>query len=73
MQAAKQLNNIPYKYITIAGKSFEETLSIMRRWIVKEVGFDENGRTNPCMIIYDYLWFIIINDDSWCIMMIYDD
>ena len=55
MQAAEQLNDIPYEYITIAGKSFEETLSIMRRWIVKKVGFDENGRTNPCMIIYDYL------------------
>lgn len=54
-QAAEQLKNIPYEYITIAGKSFEETLSIMRRWIVKTVGFDENGRTNPCMIIYDYL------------------
>ena len=54
-QAAEQLKSIPYEYITIAGKSFEETLSIMRRWIVKKVGFDENGRTNPCMIIYDYL------------------
>jgi len=54
-QAAEQLKSIPYDYITIAGKSFEETLSIMRRWIVKKVGFDENGRTNPCMIVYDYL------------------
>ena len=54
-QSAERLKNIPYDYITIAGKSFEETLSIMRRWLVKRVGFDENGRTNPCMIIYDYL------------------
>ncbi len=54
-QAAEKLKNIPYDYITIAGKSFEETLSVMRRWLVKRVGFDENGRTNPCMIIYDYL------------------
>ena len=27
----------------------------MRRWIAQTVGFDENGRTNDCMIIYDYL------------------
>jgi len=54
-QAAEQIKNIPYDYITIAGKSFEETISAMRRWVVKTVGFDENGRTNPCMIIYDYL------------------
>jgi hypothetical protein len=27
----------------------------MRRWILQEVGFDENGRTNNCLIIYDYL------------------
>ena len=54
-QSAQRLKDIPYDYITIAGKSFEETLSVMRRWLVKKVGFDENGRTNPCMIVYDYL------------------
>ena len=27
----------------------------MRRWIIQTVGFDENGRTNNCLIIYDYL------------------
>ena len=54
-QSAERLKDIPYDYITIAGKSFEETLSVMRRWLVKRVGFDDNGRANPCMIIYDYL------------------
>ena len=54
-RASEKLKNIPYEYISIAGKSFEETISIMRRWIAQTVGFDENGRTNDCMIIYDYL------------------
>ena len=54
-QAAAKFREAPLDYIAIAGKPFEETLSIMRRWIVKRVGFDENGKTNDCMIIYDYL------------------
>lgn len=53
--AAEHLKGIPYKYVSIAGSPFEQTLSIMRRWILQEVGFDENGRTNNCLIIYDYL------------------
>lgn len=52
--AAKQLKELPYKYINISGKPFEETISIMRRWILKEVGYT-NGRMNDCLIIYDYL------------------
>ena len=38
----------------MAGKNFEDILSIIRRWIVTEVGTDENGNTNPCLVIYDY-------------------
>ena len=54
-QAVEKLKDAPLSYIAIAGKPFEETLSIMRRWIIKNVGYDENGRVNDCMIIYDYL------------------
>ncbi len=53
--AVKQLEELPYYYINISGKPFEETLSIIRRWIHKHVGFDVNGRTNDCLIIYDYV------------------
>ena len=44
-----------YHYKNVSGKSLEEILSIMRRWIMKEVGFNAEGRTNDCLIIYDYL------------------
>jgi len=54
-KASEALKDVPYDYISIAGKPFEETLSVMRRWIAQKVGFDENGRTNDCLIVYDYL------------------
>jgi len=28
---------------------------VARRWLLKEVGYDKNGRMNDCLIIYDYL------------------
>jgi replicative DNA helicase len=54
-KAAEQLKTIPYHYISIAGQSFENILSIMRKWIYQHVGFDENGRVKDCLVIYDYL------------------
>lgn len=54
-QAAKTIEGLPFYYVSIAGKPFEETLSVIRRWVMKEVGYDENGRLNDCLIIYDYL------------------
>lgn len=54
IRAAKSLKNIPYHYISIAGQPFDNILNIAKRWIHQHVGFDENGRTNDCLIIYDY-------------------
>ncbi len=54
-KAAEKLKTVPYHYISIAGESFENVLSQMRKWIYQHVGFDENGRTNDCLIVYDYL------------------
>tara|TARA_R110000824_G_C15222850_1_gene677702 strand:- start:988 stop:2460 length:1473 start_codon:yes stop_codon:yes gene_type:complete len=53
-QGADTLKTIPYHYVSVAGQSFENILSLMRKWIYQHVGFDENGRTNDCLIIYDY-------------------
>lgn len=49
----KELEKLPYSYRRIAGKEFEEILSIIRRWIWKRVGF-ENGKPRPHLVIYDY-------------------
>jgi replicative DNA helicase len=54
-EAATKLKETPLFYKTIAGKPFEEQLALMRRWIVKEVGLNEDGTAKQCVIIYDYL------------------
>ena len=61
-QAVEKIKNMPFDYITIAGKPFEETLSVIRRWLVKRVGFDENGRAKECMVVYDYLKLMASNE-----------
>lgn len=55
MDAARELESNSYTFENISGISFEDVISIMRRWINKAVGTDENGNTKPCLIIYDYL------------------
>lgn len=52
--AVKQMEKMPIHYKSIAGKSFDEILSIIRRWVYKDVGLNKKGRANECLIIYDY-------------------
>ena len=54
-EAAEKVKEIPYHYISVAGKSFDEILGIARRWLFKHVGYNDEGRMNDCLIIYDYL------------------
>lgn len=54
-EAVAKLESIPYSYISVAGKPFEQIVNIIRRWVVQEVKTDESGKTNECLIIYDYL------------------
>ena len=55
IQASNTLKETPLYYKSIAGKPFEEQLAIMRRWLVKEVGLNDDGTAKECVIIYDYL------------------
>ncbi len=55
MESMRKLESIPYSYISVAGKPFEQILNLIKRWIVQEVKTDEYGKTNDCVIIYDYL------------------
>jgi len=61
-EANEKLKNTKIFHEDVSGKLFEEILSIIRRWIVKEVKYDENGNTNDCLIIYDY--FKLMSPDS---------
>lgn len=52
--AGEYFQNSKFAYRNIAGYAFDDILSIVRRWIFQHVGFDENGNTNDCLVIYDY-------------------
>ena len=54
-EAVNVLSTIPYSYSSVAGKPFEQILNLIRRWVAQEVKMDEEGRTNECVIVYDYL------------------
>lgn len=54
-EAVAKLESIPYSYVSVAGKPFEQILNLIRRWVMQEVKTDESGKTNECLIIYDYL------------------
>jgi replicative DNA helicase len=54
-KAAQNIKNTKFYHKSIAGKSFEDQLAIMRRWLVKEVGLNEDGTAKDCVIFYDYL------------------
>lgn len=53
--AKARIEKVPYKYECIGHRSFEDALAILRRWVNKHVGVDENGRRKDCLIIYDYI------------------
>jgi hypothetical protein len=53
--AVKQISSIPYSYVSVAGKPFEQVLNLIKRWVAQEIKTDEYGKTNDCLIVYDYL------------------
>jgi len=55
VEAIDKIESLPIDYTNVSGIPFEETLAIIRRWIHKTVGFESDGRTKDCMIIYDYV------------------
>ncbi len=54
-RASQKIKNVPYYHKSIAGRPLEDQLAIMRRWMIKEVGLNDDGTAKPCVIIYDYL------------------
>jgi replicative DNA helicase len=54
-KAIETIKNSKLYHKSIAGKSFEDQLSIMRRWLVKEVGLNADGTAKDCVVFYDYL------------------
>lgn len=61
-EAKEYIKKIPYYHKRVGGKPFNEILSIIRRWLYKHVGFDDNGHTNPHLVLYDY--FKLMNAET---------
>lgn len=55
MEKMEWLEGIPYTYESVIDASFDEQIASMRRWMIKDVGVDANGRSKDALIIYDYL------------------
>jgi replicative DNA helicase len=53
-QAVDYLKKLPISYVSTNNRTFSEALSIIRRWVIKDVGLDENGKAKDCVVIYDY-------------------
>lgn len=51
----EKIKNLPISHVNIAGQSIDASLSLARRWLIKNVGVASNGLVNPCLIIFDYL------------------
>jgi replicative DNA helicase len=54
-KAGMALQSFPYTLVPTNNRGFEENLSVVRRWITRKVGFQPNGKANPCCLIFDYL------------------
>lgn len=57
----ERIKQLPFEHKVVAGKPFEEILSIIRRWILQKVGY-ENGRVKNCLVIYDYFKIMDTNE-----------
>jgi len=53
--AGQELEEMPFYYQNVSGKSFDTIISIMKQWLFKDVGFNDDGSTKDCLIIYDYI------------------
>jgi len=54
-KAMKTIASMPYTRINVFGKSVESISSIIRRWLLKKVGFEDNGHAKQCLVILDYI------------------
>jgi replicative DNA helicase len=48
-------NKRQFYYENISGKHYLDWISIMRRWLLRKVGFNAEGKANPCVIVLDYI------------------
>ncbi len=57
-RAEEKFIETPYYHEYVGGMAFEEHLAIMRRWVMRHVGLNDDGTAKPCVILYDYIKFL---------------
>lgn len=53
-EGIKKLESMPYYHEEVRDVGFDDTMTRIRRWVTRKVGFQPNGKANPCLVIYDY-------------------
>ena len=61
-EATNIIKSLPFTHKRVSGRPFKEILGIMRRWINHKVGYNDEGKTNPHLIIYDYFKLMDTNE-----------
>jgi replicative DNA helicase len=54
-EAERKIDGYNFSYVPVAGLSHHKIISIAKKWLLKNVGLDENGRFKDCLVILDYL------------------
>lgn len=49
------LQTFPFHHIRVLDFNPEKIISLMRRFVYQEVGFQEDGFAKPCLVLFDYL------------------
>lgn len=60
--AVRKIKDYNLDYHNISGLNHKDWLSIMRRWVIKKVGFNSDGYAKDCMIVIDYIKMMDLAD-----------
>jgi replicative DNA helicase len=53
-EAAKKAPN-KFWWMSVAGKSVDQYLTIIKKWVTEHVGYNAEGQANDCLVIFDYI------------------
>ena len=53
--AVEEIKTVSFRHKNIAGMPFESQLAIIRKWLIRNVGLDKDGKAKDCLLVYDYI------------------
>ena len=54
-RAINEIQGLDIQHKNIAGMSIDEQLAIARKWIIRDVGLEKDGKAKECVLVYDYI------------------